>query len=78
MIVRYAYPATLEVEADGGVTAYFEGLPGATWGQTEAEALKEARDLLETALEMLVEDGEPLPAPPPANGRPIVETDLKI
>lgn len=72
----YAYPATLETEPDGRVTAYFEGLPGATWGVTRAEALSHAKDLLATALEMLIEDGEPIPEPPPGNGRPIVETEL--
>jgi antitoxin HicB len=76
MTVRYAYPATLEAEADGGVTAYFDGLPGATWAPTEAEVLIQAKDLLASALEMLIEDGDPLPAPPPSAGRPIVEAEI--
>lgn len=74
--MRYAYPATVEREQDGRVTVYFDGLPGATWGVDEAHALREARDLLATAVEMLAEDGDPLPAPPPADGRPVIEVEL--
>lgn len=74
--MRYAYPAILEPEATGGVTVYFDGLPGATWGETQEEALSRAKELLATAAEMLLEDGEPLPAPPPAMGRFVVETEI--
>jgi antitoxin HicB len=74
--MRYEYPAILEFETDGRVTAYFDGLPGATWGRTVEEALARAQDLLVNALEMLIEDGEPLPTPSPANGRPVVEDEL--
>jgi len=77
MTMRYEYPATLEPEHGGHVTLYFEGLPGVTWGETEEQALEHAKDLLATAVEMLIEDGEPLPAPPPAFGRPIISTVLK-
>ncbi len=74
----YAYPATLVPEADGKFTVYFEGLPGATWGPSKTAALDEARNLLESAIEMLIEDGETLPSPPPANGRPIIEAEVGI
>lgn len=71
--MRYAYPVTLEHETDGsGVTASFDGLPGATWGATEAEAMAHAEDLLVTSLAGLVEDGAPLPPPAPAAGRPLI------
>jgi hypothetical protein len=40
------------------------------------QALDRAKDLLATAIEMVRDDGEALPPPPPANGRPIVEADL--
>lgn len=75
-MTRYAYPATVEQEADGKVSVWFDGLPGATWGETREQALERAQDLLATALEMIKEDGEPLPSPAPANGRPVVETDI--
>ncbi len=74
--MRYAYPATLEEEADGRVTAYFDGLPGATFGSSRQEALANAADLLATALEMLLEDGEVPPSPAAANGRPLVEAEV--
>ncbi len=74
--MRYTYPATLETEADGRVTAYFDGLPGATWGTSRAEALEHAKDLLITAVEMLKESGTPLPSPPPLDGRPAIEADI--
>ncbi len=74
--MRYAYPATVEREEDGRVTVYFDGLPGATWGEDEAQALEGAKDLLATAIEMLAEDGDPVPAPPAANGRPVIEIEV--
>lgn len=63
--MRFAYPATIERE-ENGVTVSFEGLPGATWGATEEEALSRAEDLLVTALAACVADGEPIPPPPKA------------
>ena len=74
--MHYAYPATLETGTGRTGDGLLEGLPGATWGVTPAEALSHAKDLLTTALEMPIEDGEPIPEPPPGNGRPIVETEL--
>jgi antitoxin HicB len=74
--MHYAYPATLEFEASGAVSVHFDGLPGATWGETREQALDRAKDLLATAIEMVRDDGDVLPPPPPANGRPIVEADL--
>ncbi len=71
--MRYAYPVTLEPEADGdGFTATFDGLPGATWGATEAEALAMAEDLLVTALSFYIDDGKPLPRPGLALDRPVI------
>jgi len=74
--MRYEYPATLEIEQGGRVTVHFDGLPGATWGETRDQALEHAKDLLASAIEMLQEDGEPIPPAPPANGRPIVVAEL--
>jgi predicted RNase H-like HicB family nuclease len=77
MIVRYQYPATLEAEDGGRFTAYFDGLPGATWGRSREEALANAKDLLVNALEMLIEDRVDIPPPVPADGRPLVEADVE-
>ena len=70
--MRYEYPVELTHEDDGRVSARFDGLPGATWGATEAEALARAANALMTALSMYVDDGEPVPAPAPSRGRPVV------
>ena len=73
--MHYAYPAILEPDG-AGYMIRFEGLPGVTWGETEAEALRQGQDLLATSLEMLIEDGDPIPEPTPADGRPVVETEV--
>ncbi len=71
--MRYAFPATLEPEPDGSaITVTFGGLPGATWGASESEALARAEDLLVTALSFYTDDGQPIPPPPDTNGRPVV------
>jgi len=78
MTRSYSFPATVDVDATGKVTVCFDGLPGATWGQTYPEAMANAKDLLETSLEMLIEDGLPIPAPPPAAGRPMIEAEVEV
>lgn len=71
--MRYAWPANLEWEPDGtAVTVTFDGLPGVTHGDTEAEALTRAEDMLETALSFFTDDLLPPPKPEPARGRPLV------
>jgi antitoxin HicB len=70
--MRYAYPATFESEEDGRVSVLFDGLPGATWGDTREEALARAADLLVSSLAIFVEDNQPIPRPSPARGRPLV------
>jgi antitoxin HicB len=71
--MRYACPATIESQSEGGFTAIFEGLPGATQGETEAEAPREAQNLLVMALSFYTDGGKPLPRPAPAGGRLVVE-----
>ena len=73
--MHYAYPATLEQDDDGFMLS-FDGLPGVTRADTWAEALDYGRDLLETSLEMLLDDGEQPPQPPPSNGRPIIIAEI--
>ncbi len=70
--MRYAYPVILEPQPEGGYTVTFVDLPGATEGDTEAEALANAADALITALSGYVEEGKPLPCPSAASGRPLV------
>jgi len=57
----YAYPVNLEQDGDS-VLVTFPDIPEAiTFGEEEGEALIQAQDALETALEMYVEARRPLP-----------------
>ena len=73
--MRYEFPVELTREDDGSVTVAFDGLPGTTWGATEAEALRQAADALVTVLSTYVSDNEPVPRPKPAHGRPLVSVN---
>ena len=73
--MRYEFPVELTREDDGSVTVTFDGLPGTTWGATEAEALRQAADALVTVLSTYVSDNEPVPRPKPAHGRPLVSVN---
>ena len=74
--MHYAYPATLETGPDGRVTVYFDGLPGATWGGHASRSLVPRQGSPDHRPGNANWDGEPIPEPPPGNGRPIVETEL--
>lgn len=70
--MRFAYPIEVNEAADG-VTVAFPDVPEAiTAGVTRAEAIERAADALVSALSFYVEDGEPLPRPSPAKGRPMI------
>ncbi len=61
------YPAIFTYEPDG-ITIEFPDLPGlCTCGETDADALRMAKEGLELHLFGLEQDGEPIPAPSPAN-----------
>ena len=68
------YPVTLEHdETSGTVLVQFVDIPWChSVGDDEDEALLNAVDALETALEIYVEERRPLPVPSPAEGRPVV------
>jgi antitoxin HicB len=70
------YPVNLESDDNGTVMATIAGLPGATFGDTEAEALANAADLLETVLMALISDRADIPEAEPARGRPVVSPSL--
>src|SRR5437667_6484488 len=69
---RGAYPVQLDREEDGG---YVVTLPdigyGATQRNTLDEALLQAEDMLEEAILGMIANNEEVPAPSPANGRPV-------
>lgn len=71
-----SYPVDLEPDDNDTVLAIFPDFPGATFGEDEADALAHAVDLLETCLTMYVNERRDIPAPSPANGRPVVAPTL--
>lgn len=73
--MNFDYPVILAPDGDT-VLVTFPDVPEAiTFGADEAEALLQARDALETALAMYVDDRRDLPVPGPAGGRPTVCPD---
>ena len=80
--MRLAYPIEIRemtAEEDGGWLVTFPDWNDAvTEGDDRDEALINAIDCLETMLDYCLRKGEDIPAPSPANGRPLVvpEADL--
>ena len=67
---KFSYPVVLEAAAEGGFVVKFPDVPEAlTQGENEEEALAGAVDALETALEMYLSEGDPLPIPSKAKRR---------
>jgi len=68
----YAYPVNLQQDGDT-ILVTFHDIPEAiTFGEDEAEALLQAQDALDTALEMYVDDARPFPTASATDGRPTV------
>ena len=67
------YPAIFEPDREaGGYVVTFPDVPEAiTQGASEPEAVKRARDALETALSFYIEKGVPLPKPGKAKRRKV-------
>jgi antitoxin HicB len=63
------YPVTIERDDNDTVMVRFVDLPGATFGDDEADALANAVDLLETVMMGYITDRQDIPAPSPAKGR---------
>jgi len=62
--MKYRYPVTLTRDAEGGFTVTFPNFPeGTTQGDTEEEALVEARDCLDEVLASRVNEQEAIPQP---------------
>ncbi len=71
--MRFAYPARLVPESDGGFSVTFPDVPEAiTQGETEAEALAMAEDALVAALSFYTDDGRALPPPSRKRDRHLV------
>jgi len=62
MTTTRRYTVVLEPGEDGWIAVHCPALPGLwTQGRTREEALANAREALELFLEVLVEDGQPIP-----------------
>lgn len=61
----FSHPVTLTADKrDGGLVVTFVDIPEAiTQGETEEEAMKMAREALETALEVYFDEGRAVPPP---------------
>lgn len=72
----YNYPVNLEPDDNGTILVTFPDLPGATFGEDEADALARAADALETIFIAFMDDRREIPKPSPAMGRPTVAPTL--
>lgn len=58
----YVFEVEIEQEEDGRWSAVVPALPGCNaWGYTREETMEAIRDNAEMYLEVLLEDGDPLP-----------------
>jgi len=71
------YPVILAPDDNDTFLVTFPDVPGAiSYGGTEAEALENAADALETVFSGLIGDRRDIPAPSRARGRPTVTLSL--
>ncbi len=58
----YIFRVEIEQEEDGRWSAWVEALPGcAVWGYTKEEALQAMRDATQAYIEVMLEQGQPIP-----------------
>lgn len=69
----YCYPAVFTYEDGKEISVEFPDLGCATSGESDADALRSARELLGLVISGLLEDGEALPAPTPLYLIPLLE-----
>jgi antitoxin HicB len=70
--MHYAYPFDMIPQPEGGFTVTFPDVPEAiTEGDTVEQAHRRAEDALVAGLSFYVDDGNSLPVPSPAGGRPV-------
>lgn len=61
----YIFRIELEEEEDGRWSVWVPALPGcASWGNTKDEALENIQDAIKACLEVLLEEGRPIPCEP--------------
>ena len=70
--MRNAFPVEFSPVEDGAIMATFPDLGGVTQGDDEAEALREAEDLLVEVIKGRIAHGEDIPEPSAPDGRRVV------
>ncbi|WP_334155133.1 type II toxin-antitoxin system HicB family antitoxin [Tepidimonas sp.] len=77
--MNIAYPYTLEPQPEGGYLVQFVDLEEAfTEGDTEEQAAFNAAEVLTGVLAVRLEQGEGIPPPSPALGRPVAIPDAPV
>ncbi len=78
MCVELSYPVKLESDEEGFILVTFPDVPEAlTQGESLDEAIRVAKDALESALEFYSDDGRPYPTPSkPEPGQHVVTVSV--
>ena len=74
----YIFPVVLEPDEDvwRAYVPELEEKGAATWGHTKEEALKNIQEVAEMVIEVLLEDGEPLPPSITVSDHPVVAVSV--
>ena len=74
----YIFPVALEPDEDAwrAYVPELEERGAATWGHTEAEALRNIQELAQMVIEVLLEDGEALPPSVTVSDEPVVAVSI--
>ena len=74
----YVFPVVLEPDEDvwRAYVPELEAKGAATWGHTKEEALKNIQEVAQMVIEVLLEDGEPLPPSITVSDQPVVAVSV--
>ena len=74
----YIFPVTLEPDEDvwRAYVPDLESKGAATWGHTKEEALHNIQEVAQMVIEVLLEDGEPLPPSVTVSDQPVVAVSV--
>jgi predicted RNase H-like HicB family nuclease len=74
----YIFPVTLVADEDvwRAYVPELEEKGAATWGRTKEEALHNIQEVAQMVIEVLLEDGEPLPPSVTVSDRPVVAVSV--
>ena len=74
----YIFPVVLEPDEDvwRAYVPELESKGAATWGHTKEEALKNMQEVAQMVIEVLLEDGEPLPPSITVSDQPVVAVSV--